>query len=215
MYLDTSNVQSLKEKLLLCAVNEFAEYGYEGARVIILLRLRGVVNRRFIITLVIKKIYLLKYWNIPGTIFDKKKRPLISQNLPPQKAIEKIIDFTWDYYIANPWFLKIVHSENQSKGVHYAKSQRLLEINHAHLQLMESLLDEGKKHNIFKPDIDPLQVNINIAALGGYYLINQHTLGLVYHISMVSPQALEARRKVIKETILSWLLVDPSSTAHE
>ena len=33
MYLDTSNVQSLKEKLLLCAVNEFAEYGYEGARV--------------------------------------------------------------------------------------------------------------------------------------------------------------------------------------
>lgn len=27
MYLDTSNVQSLKEKLLLCAVNEFAEYG--------------------------------------------------------------------------------------------------------------------------------------------------------------------------------------------
>lgn len=89
--------------------------------------------------------------------------------------------------------------------VHYAKSQRLLEINHAHLQLMESLLDEGKKQNIFKPDIDPLQVNINIAALGGYYLINQHTLGLVYHISMVSPQALEARRKVIKETILSWL----------
>ncbi|HCN6478154.1 TPA: TetR/AcrR family transcriptional regulator, partial [Escherichia coli] len=133
----------------------------------------------------------------------------------PQKAIEKIIYFTWDYYIANPWFLKIVHSENQSKGVHYAKSQRLLEINHAHLQLMESLLDEGKKHNIFKPDIDPLQVNINIAALGGYYLINQHTLGLVYHISMISPQALEARRKVIKETILSWLLVDPSSTAHE
>ncbi len=89
----------------------------------------------------------------------------------------------------------IVNSENQSKGVHYAKSQRLLEINHAHLQLMESLLDEGKKQNIFKPDIDPLQVNINIAALGGYYLINQHTLGLVYHISMVSPQALEARRK--------------------
>lgn len=80
-----------------------------------------------------------------------------------------------------------MHSENQSKGVHYAKSQRLLEINHAHLQLMESLLDEGKKHNIFKPDIDPLQVNINIAALGGYYLINQHTLGTVYHISMVSP----------------------------
>lgn len=56
--------------------------------------------------------------------------------------------------------------------MHYAKLQRFLEINYAHLQLMEFLLDEGKKHNIFKLDIDLLQVNINIAALGGYYLIN-------------------------------------------
>ncbi|HFD6804251.1 TPA: TetR/AcrR family transcriptional regulator, partial [Klebsiella pneumoniae] len=31
------------------------------------------------------------------------------------------------------------------------------------------------------------------------------------HISMVSPQALEARRQVIKETILSWLLIDKTA----
>ncbi|MCV5473790.1 TetR/AcrR family transcriptional regulator, partial [Escherichia coli] len=48
----------------------------------------------------------------------QKEKALDFSDLPPQKAIEKIIDFTWDYYIANPWFLKIVHSENQSKGVH-------------------------------------------------------------------------------------------------
>ncbi len=83
------------------------------------------------------------------------------------------------------------------------------------LQMTNMISYQGLVRTFLKPDIDPLQVNINIAALGGYYLINQHTLGLVYHISMVSPQALEARRKVIKETILSWLLVDPSSTAHE
>ncbi|EHX85843.1 hypothetical protein ECDEC14D_4976 [Escherichia coli DEC14D] len=48
-------------------------------------------------------------------------------------------------------------------------------------------MDEGKKYNIFKPGIDPLQVNINIAALGGYYLINQHTLGLVYLVRRKNP----------------------------
>ncbi len=30
MYIDTSNVQSLKEKLLLCAVNEFADMVMKG-----------------------------------------------------------------------------------------------------------------------------------------------------------------------------------------
>ncbi|HFW6350287.1 TPA: TetR/AcrR family transcriptional regulator, partial [Escherichia coli] len=84
------------------------------------------------------------------------------------------------------------------------------EINHAHLQSMASLLEEGQRQKTFKKDIDPLQININIAALGAYYLINQYTLGMVYHISMVSPEALEARRRVIKETILSWLLVNPA-----
>lgn len=49
----------------------------KGSGLIILLRLWGVVNRWFIIILVIKKIYLLKYWNISGMIFDKKKRFLI------------------------------------------------------------------------------------------------------------------------------------------
>lgn len=36
-------------------------------------------------------------------IFGKRKS-LDFSGLPPQKAIEKIIDFTWDYYIANPGF---------------------------------------------------------------------------------------------------------------
>ncbi|MDA6550478.1 TetR/AcrR family transcriptional regulator, partial [Escherichia coli] len=195
--------------------HEFAEYGYEGARVDNIVKAAGCSKQTVYHHFGNKENLFIEVLEYTWNDIRQKEKALDFSDLPPQKAIEKIIDFTWDYYIANPWFLKIVHSENQSKGVHYAKSQRLLEINHAHLQLMESLLDEGKKHNIFKPDIDPLQVNINIAALGGYYLINQHTLGLVYHISMVSPQALEARRKVIKETILSWLLVDPSSTAHE
>lgn len=33
MYLNTSNVQSLKKKLLLCAVNKFAKYSYKKAKV--------------------------------------------------------------------------------------------------------------------------------------------------------------------------------------
>ena len=209
MYIDTSNAQSLKEKLLLSAVNEFAEYGYEGARVDNIVKAadcsKQTVYHHNKENLFIE---VLEYtWND----IRQKEKSLDVSGLSPAQAIEKIIDFTWDYYIDNPWFLKIVHNENQSKGIHYQKSKRLPEINHSHLELMASLLDEGKKLNIFKPDIDPLQVNINIAALGGYYLINQHTLGLVYHISMVSPQALEARRQVIKETILSWLLIDKTA----
>lgn len=215
MYINTSSAQSLKEKLLLCAVNEFAEYGYEGARVDNIVKAADCSKQTVYHHFGNKENLFIEVLEYTWNDIRQKEKALDVSGLSPAQAIEKIIDFTWDYYIANPWFLNIVHSENQSKGVHYAKSKRLPEINYSHLELMASLLEKGKALNIFKQDIDPLQVNINIAALGGYYLINQHTLGLVYHISMVSPQALEARRKVIKETILNWLLIDKSSIGRE
>ncbi len=215
MYIDTSNAQSLKEKLLLCAVNEFAEYGYEGARVDNIVKAADCSKQTVYHHFGNKENLFIEVLEYTWNDIRQKEKALDVSGLSPAQAIEKIIDFTWDYYIANPWFLNIVHSENQSKGVHYAKSKRLPEINYSHLELMASLLEKGKALNIFRQDIDPLQVNINIAALGGYYLINQHTLGLVYHISMVSPQALEARRKVIKETIMSWLLIDKASIWRE
>lgn len=215
MYIDTSNAQSLKEKLLLCAVNEFAEYGYEGARVDNIVKAADCSKQTVYHHFGNKENLFIEVLEYTWNDIRQKEKALDVSGLSPAQAIEKIIDFTWDYYIANPWFLNIVHSENQSKGVHYAKLKRLPEINYSHLELMASLLEKGKALNIFKQDIDPLQVNINIAALGGYYLINQHTLGLVYHISMVSPQALEARRKVIKETIMSWLLIDKASIWRE
>ena len=210
MYLDTSHAQNLKEKLLLCAVNEFAEYGYEGARVDNIVKAAGCSKQTVYHHFGNKENLFIEVLEYTWNDIREKERELDISGLSPVIAIEKIIDFTWDYYINNPWFLKIVHSENQSKGVHYKKSKRLAEINNSHLQSMASLLEEGQRQKTFKKDIDPLQININIAALGAYYLINQYTLGMVYHISMVSPEALEARRRVIKETILSWLLVNPA-----
>ncbi|GAB8959041.1 hypothetical protein OkiPb01091_46100 [Escherichia coli] len=79
-----------------------------------------------------------------------------------------------------------------SPGVHYKKSKRLAEINHAHLQSMASLLEEGQRQKTFKKDIDPLQININIAALGAYYLINQYGWFITlawFHLRLWKPDA--------------------------
>lgn len=211
MYFDTRNVQSLKQKLLLCAINEFAEYGYEGARVDNIVKAAGCSKQTVYHHFGNKENLFIEVLEYTCNDIRQKERDLNFCGLNALQSIEKFIDFTWGYYVQNPWFLKIIHSENQSRGEHYKKSSRLPQINHSHLEIMERLLDEGKKQKIFKQDIDPLQVNISLAALAGYYILNQHTLGLVYHINMVSPEALEYRHKVIKETLLSWLLVDPKS----
>ena len=86
MYLDTSNVQSLKEKLLLCAVNEFAEYGYEGARVDNIVKAAGCSKQTVYHHFGNKENLFIEV-----TIFDKKKRPLISQIFRHKKPLRKLL----------------------------------------------------------------------------------------------------------------------------
>ncbi len=102
MYIDTSNVQSLKEKLLLCAVNEFAEYGYEGARVDNIVKAAGCSKQTVYHHFGNKENLFIEVLEYTWNDIRQKEKALDFSDLPPQKAIEKIIDFTWDYYIANP-----------------------------------------------------------------------------------------------------------------
>ncbi|VCY50743.1 HTH-type transcriptional repressor AcnR [Escherichia coli] len=90
MYLDTSNVQSLKEKLLLCAVNEFAEYGYEGARVDNIVKAAGCSKQTVYHHFGNKEnlfIEVLEYTERYST----KEKALDFSDLPPQKPLRKLL----------------------------------------------------------------------------------------------------------------------------
>lgn len=205
MYLDTDKETNLKDKLLLCAINEFAECGYEGARVENIVKAAGCSKQTVYHHYGNKEnlfIAVLEYtWND----IRSKERAIEMPEDNPKENLSKIIDFTWDYYINNPWFLKIVNSENQSKGVHLKKSKKIAEINCNHISIMTKIIDDGQKKKIFRNDLDPIQVNISIAALGFFYLINQHTLSHIYNIPMTSDEYLNVRHLIIKDTILRWV----------
>ena len=99
MYLDTSHAQNLKEKLLLCAVNEFAEYGYEGARVDNIVKAAGCSKQTVYHHFGNKENLFIEVLEYTWNDIREKERELDISGLSPVIAIEKIIDFTWDYYI--------------------------------------------------------------------------------------------------------------------
>lgn len=200
---------SLKEKLLFCAINEFAADGYDGASI------NKIVNKAECSKQLVYHhfgnkenlfISVLEYaWN---NIRIAEKQVDLS-GLSCIEAVNKLIEFTWNYYLDNLWFLKLVNSENQYKAEHLRKSPRFNEINQNHLSLMSSIIEQGKKDGIIRTDIDPIQLNINITALSSYYLINQHTLSLVYKMNLGDQKCLDNRLSVIQDLISRWILVTP------
>jgi Tetracyclin repressor-like, C-terminal domain len=55
---------------------------------------------------------------------------------------------------------------------------------------------------VFRPGIDPVQLNITIAAIGYYYLTNRFTGAIVFERDLMEKSALEARLAFNIDTVL-------------
>jgi hypothetical protein len=71
--------------------------------------------------------------------------------------------------------------------------------------MVEGILARGVAAGVFRPGIDPVQLNITIAAIGYYYLTNRFTGAIVYERDLMTKEALDARLAFNIETILRLL----------
>ena len=115
------------------------------------------------------------------------------------------MEFTWRYYLANPDFIRLLNSENQLEARHLKGSARTREINASHIAIAEKLVARGWREGSVRRDLDVMQLNVNIAALGFFYLMNRHTLSTVFERDLGSKQMLEKRLAVMKDTIACWI----------
>ena len=123
-------------------------------------------------------------------------------NLDPKEALEKMIMFTWDYYLKNPEFITLVNSENLHRAEHLKNSEAVKVYNRRFVSMVKTILDRGVAAGLFRDGIDPVQLNITIAAIGYYYLTNRFTGSVMYERDLMAKNALEERLKFNIETIM-------------
>ncbi|MGG5963857.1 TetR/AcrR family transcriptional regulator [Salmonella enterica] len=200
------NDPALTQTLILDAATcEFAENGFDGARVDRIAQ-RANVNKQLIYYYFTNKDELftrtleLAYQNI-----RTHEAQLKLDSLPANLAVLKLVEFTWEHYLKHPEFIHLLNSENQMKARHIATSSVALKINQPWLLLTSQLIERGIQEGNIRPDIDAMQLNISISALGFFYLINQSTLSFIYNKDLMSQSALEERLAVMKETITRWI----------
>ena len=128
--------------------------------------------------------------------------------LPPDEAIAKLVRSTWNYYLAHPEFLTLVNSENLHRAKHLKTSEAIRQTSGRLVAMVRNILDRGVAAGIFREGIDPVQLNITIAAIGYYYLTNRFTGSIVYERDLMTKENLEARLAFNLDTILRLLKKD-------
>ncbi|MFT5651736.1 MAG: AcrR family transcriptional regulator [Yoonia sp.] len=129
--------------------------------------------------------------------------------LAPLDAIQKLVEATWDYYVANPAFLALVNQENLLRATYLKKSGVVKIRTSTLLNRVKSVLDRGVADGTIRPGINPMQLNHSIAALGFYYLNNRFTNAELYSFDHMTPEALATRREFNADLIMTYVMAVP------
>jgi AcrR family transcriptional regulator len=192
--------------ILAAARDEFAEHGLGGARMDRIAERAGL-NKRLIYYYFADKEQLFRavleqaYLHIRG---EERKLNLLA--LKPADAVRRLVEFTWNYYLAHPEFLSLLNSANLHRARHLEGSERLRELNSPLIATLGEILEHGRKEGSFRGGIDPVQLYVSIAGLSYFYLSNNHTLSTIFGRDLMAPKARSERLSHMVELVLGYVL---------
>lgn len=202
------DAQATQKRILAAAKREFARNGLGGARVDVITE-KANVNKRMIYHYFGSKDELFKrILEDAWTDIRTAEQKLELDHLPPKEALEKLVRFTWQYYLKNPEFINLVNSENLHRGTHIKNSETIDALSTRFMAMVDDILRRGEADGSFRPNIDPVQLNITIAAIGYYYLTNRYTGSIIYKRDLMDQQALDERLAFNIETIMRLVAAD-------
>ncbi len=191
-----------RKRILAAATVEFARKGLGGARVDAI-ALRSKSNKRMIYHYFRSKEQLFTaVLEAAYTGIRTAEQNLHLDELPPEEAISRLVNFTWTYYLDHPEFLTLVNSENLHHAKHLKRSEIIRRVSSQFVQMVKSILDRGVATGVFRDGIDAVQLNITIAAIGYYYFTNRFTGSIIFERDLMAPDNLEARLAFNLDTIL-------------
>ena len=200
--LRTRDAEATRNRILEAAKKEFARDGLGGARVDVIAE-RALANKRMIYHYFDSKEGLFQTV-LENAYLDIRtaEQKLNLDHLDPVAALERLVRFTWDYYLKNPEFITLVNSENLHRAKHLKKSDVLQTYSRRFVAMVGAILTRGVAAGVFRPGVDPIQLNITIAAIGYYYLTNRFTGSILFEKDMMAKEALDERLRFNIETIL-------------
>ncbi|MEQ8319180.1 MAG: TetR/AcrR family transcriptional regulator [Rhodospirillales bacterium] len=204
----TRNPEQTRGALLEAASDEFARYGFDGARVERIVRNAGC-NMRMLYHYFQSKenLYLEVLENVYRDI-RQREHGLDLETLSPLDAILRLTRFTWAHISANRLFIDIARNENLVGGKFIRRSEAISEMSSPLIRQIDDVIARGVSAGVFRHDVDGLQLYISIVALSSHHLANVHTLSAVFRTDLGNEDWLHARRIHVEEMVLRTLGVD-------
>lgn len=202
------NPERTKQRILAAAIDEFSTHGLGGARVD-RIAMRAGANKRMIYHFYGNKetLFLATLESVYAHIRSHELE-LNLEKRQPVEAMRILVTYTFDYYLANPHFIRMLNSENLFKARHLKKSRSIRDMHSPLSAHIKDVLRRGVEAGDFRPGVDPVQLYISIAGLGYFYFSNIHTLSTVFGRDLFDEDEIATRHRHVVDVIMGYLRPD-------
>jgi len=171
---------SLKDKIFTSAIELFAEYGLNGARMEQIAEKAGTTKRMVVYHYKTKETLYLQVLEYVYTQIRASETRLNLTHLPPVEAMVELVESTFDYHAAHPDFIRIICMENMQRGRYMQQSEYLRKVNRSALVLLEDILQRGQQKQLFSRSVNARDVHRLMSSFSFHYVANSYTFTLLF-----------------------------------
>ena len=201
-----------RENILDVAHEEFVENGLSGARVDAIAARTSTTKRMLYYYFGSKDgLYLAVLERAYARIREIESK-LDLGRLPPQEAMIRLTEITFDYHADNPDFVRLVSTENIHHGRHIRASEGIPKLNVTVIDTLTDILHRGQKDGTFRAGLSPVDVHMLMSAFCFYRVSNRYTFGQIFKRDLDTPTVRAHHRALIVDAILRLVLSDPAKS---
>jgi len=197
----TQNPDAVRADILETATKIFAERGLSGARIDEIVK-QTRTSKRMIYYYFGGKTGL--YQCVLEAAYARVRAGEESLNLDefePLQALERLVEFTFDYHRDHPEYVRLVAIENIHNAAHIALSDSISNLNFSAIDKLREICDRGKAAATFRADIDPVELHWLITSSCVFNVSNRSTFSALYGDQIFSEPGQERLRKLLVRSI--------------
>lgn len=199
--------EGVRRNILEVATAEFARRGYSGARVDAIAAMTRTSKRMIYYYFGSKERLYVAVLEHAYRSIRSVETGLDLAHLPPEAALCRLVELTFDYQNAHPEFIRLVMIENIHLAQHMKRSRTIQKLNSTAIDELSRLYARGRASKLFRPGLDPVDLHMTISALCFFNVANRATFSTIFKRDMASPQALVKRRAEVVEIVLRYVLI--------
>lgn len=127
------------------------------------------------------------------------------ENLEPEAALRKLVEFTFDHHAGNEDYIRLVMAENINRARFLVQSKSIQGMNVPALDSITQLYERGVKQGLFRPGLTALDIHATISALSFFNVSNRFTFGTIFKLDMTEKQVAQKRREHVVETVVRFV----------